>query len=160
MVATVGTALGAIGGGSALAGAATVIGTAYSISQSEKAARAGREAAAVQKRQMQLRERRSRRQALRERQIRAAEVQVAGLATGAAGGSAVAGGLTGLGSQLGSGLGYASAQTGLSGIISDLGVVQQTALTRAQTGSAIAGLGMQGLSLTGLPKFPTTSTTR
>jgi hypothetical protein len=67
----------------------------------------------------------------------------------------VSGGLTSLGSQLGSGLGYASAQTALSGQISDLGVMQQTAQMRAQTGSAIAGLGMQGLSMTGLPKFPT-----
>lgn len=126
-----------------VAAVTAIAGTAYSISQAEKAASAGRAAAAEQKKQTQLSARRSRRRALREAQIRRAETEVLGVATGAAGGSAVSGGLTSLSSQLGSGLGYASAQTALSGRISDLGVMQQTAAMRSETGSAIAGLGMQ-----------------
>jgi hypothetical protein len=138
----------------AIIGATTAaVGTVASIQQGKKAARAGAAAAAVQKQQQQAQAARSRRAALREAQMKRAQALVQSQAVGGAGGSGVAGGLSSLNSQVGSGLGFASASTARSGLISDFGVQQQTALTKAQSASAIAGLGMQGLQLTGLPEF-------
>jgi len=107
----------------------------------------------VQKQQQQAQAARSRRSALREAQIKRAQALVRSQAVGGAGGSGVAGGLSSLNSQLGSGLGFAGASTARSGLISDFGVQQQTALTNAQSASALAGLGMQGLQLKGFPEF-------
>jgi len=136
-----------------VAAVTAAVGTAASIQQSNKAARAGRQAAAVQKQQQQAQAARSRRSALREAQIKRAQALVRSQAVGGAGGSGVAGGLSSLNSQLGSGLGFAGASTARSGLISDFGVQQQTALTNAQSASALAGLGMQGLQLKGFPEF-------
>lgn len=134
-----------------VAAVTAVAGTAVSIQQGNKAARAGRQAAAVQKRQQQAEAARSRRSALREAQMKRAQARVRAEAVGGAGGSGVAGGLSSLSSQVGSGLGFAGASTARSGLISDFGVQQQTALTRAQSAGAIAGLGMQTLGITGFP---------
>ena len=109
-------------------------GTVASISQQKKAARASQ-------RQQQLQAQRSQRQALREQQIRRAQMQAQAQALGASGGSAVLGGMSSLSSQLGSAVGYAGQQSGLSSQIT-------MASQRAQTAGSIAGLGMtafQGL---------------
>jgi len=129
-----------------------VAGTGYSIYQADQGQIAGKKRAKAQQRQQQLAATRSRRQALREAQMQRSQTLVASQALGAAGGSGVAGGLTGLQSQLGSSLGYSGMQGQLSGQISSLGVQQQAAMARSQTGSAVAGLGMQTLSMTGLPQ--------
>ena len=68
-------------------------------------------------------------------------------------GSGVAGGLSSLQSQLGSGLGYAGQQTAISSNISMFGQQRQAALTRADAFGSIAGLSMQGLSMTGPLQF-------
>jgi len=133
--------------------AAAAGGTAYSVSQSRKAAKAGAAAADKQQKQQELRAARSRRQAFRELQISRSRAKASAAAMGAGDSSALAGGLASLSSQYGSALGYSGAMTGLSREISQLGVRQQTALTRSQTGSAIAGFGMQGLQTFGMPKF-------
>lgn len=132
---------------------AAVGGTLYSVSQQRKASKAGAAAAAKQQQQQELRASRSRRQAFRELQISRARARASAAAMGAGDSSALAGGLASLSSQYGSALGYSGAMTGLSREISQLGVQQQTALMRAQTGSSIAGFGMQGLQTFGLPKF-------
>ena len=132
--------------------AAVLGGTGYSIYQADQAQIAGKKQAAAQQRQQQLASTRSRRQALRQAQMQRYQTLVASQELGAAGGSGVAGGLTGLQSQLGSSLGYSGMQGQLSGQISSFGVQQQVAMSRAQTGSAVAGLGMQTLSMTGLPQ--------
>lgn len=106
---------------------ATVGGTIASINQSKKAARAS-------ERQQQLQARRSQRQAIREAQIRQAQLKSQATALGAAGGSGAAGGISSLSSQLGGSLGYASQQSGLSSQIT-------MASQRAETFGAIAGLG-------------------
>lgn len=124
---------------------ASVAGTAYGISQQRKAAKAGRAAAAKQQQQQELRAARSRRQAFRELQISRARARASAAAMGAGDSSALAGGLASLSSQYGSALGYSGAMTGLSREISQLGVQQQTALMRAQTGSSIAGFGFQAM---------------
>lgn len=108
--------LSAIGGGSALAGAATVIGagaTVASISVANRAARTQREAAAVQQRIQQQQVTRQRRQAIRANIMRRSQLQAQAQAMGVAGTSMVSGGLSGLSSQLGANLGYGSMMSGL-----------------------------------------------
>lgn len=135
------TAIGAVVGGSALAGAAVVgataavVGTAASISAQKKAARA-------QQQQQDLQVRRSQRAAIREAQLRRAQTQATALGMGVVGGSALAGGVSSLSSQVGEAMGFGSQMSGLSKQIS-------IASTRAQTASAIAGLGAQTFSSLG-----------
>jgi hypothetical protein len=124
---------------------ASVGGTLYSMSQQRKASRAGAAAAAKQQQQQELRAARSRRQAFRELQISRARARASAAAMGAGDSSALAGGLASLSSQYGATLGYSGAMTGLSREISQLGIQQQTALMRAQTGSSIAGFGFQAM---------------
>ena len=120
-------------------------GTVASIQQGKKAQKAGERQAAAQRQQQQVQAARSRRAAFREAQLKRAQAVARADAVGAAQGSGVSGGLSSLQSQLGSGLGYASQQTGLSNQISLAGVQQQAALTRANMFGSIAGLGIQAL---------------
>jgi predicted lipid-binding transport protein (Tim44 family) len=117
------TALIIAGAGLALSAGSTF----YSIQQQRKAASA-------QRTQQNVAARRSRRQTIREALIRRAETTSVANAVGADTGSGFSGSLGSLGSQLGSGLGFQSQMTGLSGIIS-------SASSNAQTGQALAGLG-------------------
>lgn len=126
---------------SAIVAAVSVGSTVYSINQQKKAARA-------QQRQQQLQSRRSQRQAIREAQIRQAQLSSSALGLGAAGGSAVSGGLSSLSSQVGGTLGYASQMSGLSKEIS-------LASQRAQTAGAVADLG--ATVFTGIGGFDTLS---
>ena len=79
---------------------------------------------------------------MREAQIRRAQTQASSLGMGVVGGSALGGGLSSLSSQLGSSLGYAGQQSGLSKEIS-------IASSKAQTAGAVAGLGMNLFSSAG-----------
>lgn len=94
----------------AIGAVASVVGTIGSLNAQRKAARA-------QERQEQLASRRSRRAAIREMQIRRAQLLATGQGLGAQGSSAVAGGAGSLGSQLGAELGFSSSMSALSGII-------------------------------------------
>lgn len=123
--------------------AIAVAGTAASINQSKKAQAAGARQSAEQRKQQKLQADRSRRAAFREAQIKRSQAQARAEALNASQGSGVAGGLSSLQSQLGSGLGYAGQQTAISGNISMFGQQQQAALARADTFGSIAGLGMQ-----------------
>lgn len=118
-----------------VAAIATVGATAASVRQQKKASRA-------QQRQQELQTRRSQRQSVREAQIRRAQAQAQAQALGAGGGSAVAGGLSSISSQLGGGLGFAGQMSGLSKQIS-------VASQKAQTAGAIAGLSGQAFSSLG-----------
>lgn len=121
----------------AISAAATVTGTAAQYSQQKKAAD-------LTQKSNNLATRRSSIQAIREVQMKRAAVINEAVSAGANGGSAVAGGISGLGSQLGSGLGYASQQSGLSGDISKAG-------QRAEVYGAIGKLGAYGVKEYGLP---------
>lgn len=134
-----------------IAAVTSVVGTAASISQSKKAQKAGERQAAAQRQQQQVQAARSRRSAFREAQLKRAQAQARSQALNASQGSGAAGGLSSLQSQLGSGLGYASQQTALSGLVSQAGVQQQAALTQADMFGSVAGFAMQGMS-TGLFK--------
>jgi hypothetical protein len=106
---------------------ASVGGTVMAYNSQKRAARAARQ-------QQDLSTRRSNRQAIREAQIQRASTIAGAVGMGAMGGSALAGGLASLGSQLGSGLGFSSQMSGLSANIEKF---QQ----RAQTWGAIASMG-------------------
>lgn len=94
-----------------LSAVATTVGTVASINQQKKAASA-------QRQQQQLAAQRSQRQAIREAQLRRAQAQAVAQGAGAIGGSGLAGGLSSLSSQVGSGLGYSTQMSGLSQDIS------------------------------------------
>lgn len=97
---------------------ALVVGAVASVVGTIGSLNAQRKAAAAQERQERLARRRSQRQAIREYQIRRAQLLATGEGLGATGSSALAGGAGALSSQLGAELGYSSAQSALSGIIS------------------------------------------
>lgn len=109
---------------------AAVGGTAFSMIQQSKAAKARR-------RQERNANRRSRRQALREAQIKRAQAFNIANQFGAGQSSAV-GGIGAVTSQAGEAVGFASQQGALSNIIS-----KSTEL--AGIGSGVAGLGMQAM---------------
>lgn len=106
---------------------ATVAGTAIQYNASRRASR-------LQAQQQSLATTRSNRQAIRQAQIQRAQALSAASMLGATGGSSVTGGLGSLTSQLGSGLGYSSQMSGLSGLISKQA-------TRASVGGSIANIG-------------------
>lgn len=106
---------------------ASVAGTVISYKNQKKASQTAQ-------RQQDLQTARERRQAIREAQIRRAQTLAAGADQGATGSSAIAGGLSSLGSQLGSGLGFSTAMSAMS---RDINKYNQ----RASTWSAIAGIG-------------------
>lgn len=89
---------------SAIAG---TVGTVSSMNQQKRMATA-------QKRQTELQNRRSQRQALREAQIRRASAIQGAQAAGASQGSGIAGGLSSLGSQFGESAGFSSQMSGLN----------------------------------------------
>ena len=129
-----------------IAAVTSVVGTAASINQSKKAQAAGERQAAAQQKQQEVQATRSRRSAFREVQLKRAQAQARAQALNASQGSGVAGGLSSFSSQLGAGLGYAGQQTALSGLVSQAGIQQQTALTNANMFGSVAGFAMQGMA--------------
>ena len=115
---------------------AAIVGATAAVVGTVQANKAQQRQAAAQRQQQQLQAQRSQRQAMREAQIRRAQTQASAQGMGIVGGSALGGGLSSLSSQLGGALGYAGQQSGLSREISLQG-------QRANTASAVAGLGMQ-----------------
>lgn len=113
---------------------AAVIGAVASVAGTVVSYNAQKKAAAASRQQQELATSRSNRQAIREAQLKRAQAIAAGAAMGGLGGSAMAGGLSSLGSQLGSGLGFSSQMSGLS---ADIEKFQQ----RAATWGAIASMG-------------------
>ena len=120
-----------------IATAAVVAGTIGSYKANEKAAN-------LTQRSNDLATRRNSIQAIREAQMKRASAINEAVSSGAGGGSAIAGGISSLGSQLGSGLGYASQQTDLSRGIAKAG-------QNAELFGAIAKIGGWGVQKYGLP---------
>ena len=144
---------GTIGIGTAIAAGAATYGTAYAVSQMDKGASAQRAAAATQQRIQQQQATRQRRQAIRGSIIRRQQAAAQAQATGVADTSMVAGGLTGLSSQLGANLGFGTMLSGLGAQYSAL--TGQAAMfgARSQMGATLGQLGFQVLGMTGLPRF-------
>ena len=116
----------------AVATAASAVG---SYASSTKAAK-------LSNQQQALANRRSVRQSIREAQIRRAQTTNIASQFGGLGGSAVDGGLSSLSSQLGSGLGYSSQQSGLSAGIS-------RANANAAMFGSLGSLSSKGFSISG-----------
>lgn len=132
----------------ALATAAIVIGgvlaaagTAFSIIQQQKAAKQQKKAQRAQQRQQDVAARRRRIQAIRERQIRAAQARNTAGALGAIESSGFFGGQSSLSSQLGEGLGFSTEMSGLSKVISVANQKAVDARNLGAIGGAVAGFG-------------------
>ncbi len=104
-----------------------------------KKASGERAANALQRKQQEYATRRQRRSAIREAQIRRAQTMSAAGSAGALGGSAISGGLGSLASQLGSGLGYSSLQSSISGDIYNIQRSTNSSLSRLAGISSIFG---------------------
>lgn len=113
---------------------AVVIGAVAAVGGTIMQYSAQRRAAKASRKQQELSTQRSNRQAIREAQLRRAEALSAASSMGVLGGSAIAGGLSSLGSQLGSGLGYSSQMSSLS---ADIEKFQQ----KAAMWGAVSGMG-------------------
>lgn len=116
-----------------------VAGTVYSVDQQKKAARATQ-------RQQEEQNRRSQRQAIREAQIRKAQTRQTATASGAQFGSGLAGGISSLGSQVGSTLGFSSMMSGLNKTIAMAGA-------NAEFGAAVGNLGFKAFDTFGGPEW-------
>lgn len=125
---------------SVIGAVATVGGTVMQYSAQKKAAKAS-------KQQQDLSTQRSNRQSIREGQVQRAMAIAAASSMGAMGGSAIAGGLGSLSSQIGSGLGFSSQMSGLSGQIEKYSKQASTWGAVASAGSSLfqAGGGFDGM---------------
>lgn len=133
-----------------------VIGAVTAVGSTALSYNAQRKAANTQERQQALATQRSARSAIREAQIKRASAQASAAALGATGGSAVEGGLSSLGSQLGSGLGFSSQMSSLSGDITNYSARAETFGGLASFGSFIfKGTGGFGALYDTFKKQPT-----
>lgn len=113
---------------------ALVVGAVASVAGTVMAYRGQKKAAAAQQQQQAVSTTRSRRQGIREMQIRRAQALASAQASGTLGSSGAAGGIGGLSSQLGSDMGFSTQMSGLSARIS-------SAAAQASRGEGIANLG-------------------
>ena len=113
---------------------ALVIGAVASVAGTVMSYRGQKKAASAQREQQAVATRRSRRQAIREAQIRRAQSVSSAQASGTLNSSGAAGGIGSLSSQVGSEMGYSTQMSGLSAQIS-------AGAAQASRGQAIAGLG-------------------
>jgi hypothetical protein len=133
----IGLAIGALGA------------TAYSVDQSNKAAKQQREAARIESNRQEIQSARERQQAVREFRMKQAGMLNTGYQTGVSGSSGLAGGLGSLGTQLGGNL---SNQTTMSAFNTASADAQSQALqyqSNAATGQAVASLAGQGVNWAG-----------
>ena len=137
--------------GAIILGGIAAAGTAYSVYQGRKAAKASRRAADVQRKQRQAEEARARRAQIAEARRKRAAVVNAAAAGGLTQTSGFSGGLGSLQSQLGGNLGFMEQSSGRSDMFERFSAQATSAQQRANTGSAIAGLAMQGASMFSAP---------
>jgi hypothetical protein len=134
-------ALGALAiGGLALSGY-----SAYAGYQAQK------KSANAQAEQQRVATRRSRRSAIRERAIRSSELVARANAFGSADSTGAIGGVGSLGSQLGSGLGYSTQMSGLSGIISNQATRASMFNSLGNFGSTVFGTALNFGAFQGSP---------
>ena len=128
------------------ASAVAVAGTAYSISQQEKAGKAQRAAARTQQRMQATQATRERRGAIRQALIARSTMQAEAAGAGLIGTSAYGGGRGAVGAQLGANLGFGSMMSGLGQQYTGFTGQAARAQGQAQLGSTIANLGFQAIS--------------
>lgn len=122
--------------------AVAIIGAVVGVVASVASIQAQKKASKARERQEALAARRSQRQAIREAQIRKAQVIASAEGLGSAEGSGLAGGLSSTSSQLGGALGFSTEMSGLSRKVSKY-------TTRAGTYDALAGLGFTAFQASG-----------
>jgi hypothetical protein len=103
---------------SAIGSVAAVAAGAASVKATQQSIKAQTNASNAAQKQQEVQSSASRRAAIREMQIKRAQTVASAQAAGVVGGSGVSGGLSSLGSQVGSNLGYSSQMSGLSREIS------------------------------------------
>jgi len=113
---------------------ALIIGAVAGVAGTVLSYKAQKKAAKVSQQQQALATRQQRREAIRRQQLTRAQTVASASAQGATGSSAVEGGMSSLGSQLGGQMGYSTQMSGLS---RDIAKYQ----SRAQTWGAVASLG-------------------
>jgi hypothetical protein len=123
--------------------ALAIMGTAFSVQASAKAARAHKEATKVQIRQQQAQVSRERRGTVRRGLIARARAANVAATTGMAETSAFLGGSGAMSSQVGANLGYGGMMSGLSQDITRLSGKAAQAQGQAQMWGQVASLGMQ-----------------
>ena len=146
------TAIGAALGVSAVTaaiGTAAVAGTAYSISQGERAASAQRAAARTQQRMQAAQALRERRGAIRQALLVRSTMQAEAAGAGLIGTSAYGGGRGAVGAQLGANLGFGSMMSGLGQQYTGFTEQASIAQGRAQLGSAVASFAQMALPYAG-----------
>ncbi|MCA1807574.1 MAG: hypothetical protein LC687_06985 [Actinobacteria bacterium] len=137
-------------------GSIAAAGTAYSVHQGRKAAKAQKRAGEVQRKQRLAEEARARRQQLSEARRKRAAVINATSAGGLQGSSGEVGGLGSLQANLGGNLGFMEQSSNRSTMFERFQQNAASANQKANTGSAIAGIAMQGASMFGPPAPDTT----
>mgnify|MGYP005996262291 CR=1 FL=1 len=155
---------GALSVGAAIATGAAVYGTAASISASNRAMSAQKQATQVQIRQQQAQATRARRSAVRQSIIARARASNVAATTGMRDTSAVLGGLGSLSSQVGANLGYGSMMSGLSQQLTGLSGTIAQAQGQAQLFGEIGNLGFKfadlGSTVKAIKGIGSTSPTR
>ena len=126
-------------------------GTAYSVYQGRKAAKAQRRAREVQRKQRIAEEARARRQQITEARRKRAAVVNATAAGGLQGSSGAVGGLGSLQSSLGGNLGFMGQSSERSRMFENFQGDAASANQRANIGSAVSGLALQSASLFDTP---------
>lgn len=129
---------------------ALAIGAVASVVGTIKSAKAQRKSLRFQRQQQALQTRRSRRQAIREFQIRRASAISGAVGAGSFGGSGSFGGIGALGSQLGEQLGFSTQSSGIS---SEINRAEQSNIA-GQTLSGLGGTAFNlGLQTGGVEQF-------
>lgn len=114
-----------------------------SIAMQARSASAQRRAMAAQQRQQEVQALASRRRSMRAAQIQRARALATAQGAGATGGSAIAGGLTSLSSQLGGAIGYQTQMSGLSREIGGYSMEAARATSQARLFSSIGSFAGQ-----------------
>lgn len=133
--------------GAIILGGIAAAGTAYSVYQGRKAAKAQRRAADVQRKQRQAEEARARRQQIADARRKRAAVVNAAAAGGLTQTSGFTGGLGNLQSSLGGNLGFMERSSQRSTMFENFQGDAASAQQRANIGSAVSSLALQGASM-------------
>ena len=136
-------------------GSIAAAGTAYSVYQGRQSAKAQRRARDVQKKQRIAEEARARRQQITEARRKRAAVVNATAAGGLQGSSGAVGGLGSLQASLSGNLGFMEQSSNRSSMFEGFQNQAASANQRANIGSAVSGLALQGASIFNTPSTGT-----
>jgi uncharacterized protein YoxC len=126
---------------SVIAAVATVGSTVASVNAQKRATAANVRIAGEQRKQEELTYRRQQRAAIREAQVRRAQGMATTQASGVASSSLTGGGISSIGSQVGSTLGFGTQMSGISQNITNLGIQSANATQQANMFGSIANIG-------------------